>query len=538
MTASMRPNFLFIITDQHRADHLGCYGNPIVRTPHIDSIAARGWRSERFYVSNPACMPNRATLMTGRMPSLHRVRSNGIPLSVEATTFVELLRAAGYSTASSGKIHLQPMLGEGPILRKSSNAGSPPPPDLADAWHPERNGVSYDQERISNWQADPEHDIGLPYYGFDEVHLTMMHADGAHGHYGRWRNERHPNADAELVGPENALPQDRITALQAWRTAVPESLYSTTYIKEQALGFLQRHAKAGDDAPPFFLQCSFNDPHHPFSPPGKYWDMYDPDKMQLPAAYRPNVGAPPPPVAHLLAERDEGRADRDSWMLQAVSERDVLEAIALTYGSITMIDDAVGELLAELERLDLHRNTVLVFTSDHGEYMGDHQLMFKGPIHYDGLIRVPFIWADPQAASASPKASSALAGTVDIGATILERAGLQPFHGMQGRSLLPVIAGASEGVREAIVVEEDNQRVFLGFDRPVRMRTLVTDRWRLTIYRGVEWGELYDLKDDPLELENRWSDPALLAVRENLLMRLVQEMQELADDSPLPISRA
>ncbi|WP_372828542.1 sulfatase-like hydrolase/transferase, partial [Polaromonas sp.] len=84
----MRPNFLFIITDQHRADHLGCYGNSVVRTPHIDSIAARGWRSERFYVANPACMPNRATLMTSRMPSLHGVRSNGIALSAEATTFV------------------------------------------------------------------------------------------------------------------------------------------------------------------------------------------------------------------------------------------------------------------------------------------------------------------------------------------------------------------------------------------------------------------------------------------------------------------
>ena len=115
----MQPNFLFIITDQHRADHLGCYGNDIVRTPNIDRIAAAGWRARRFYVANPACMPNRSTLMTGRMPSVHRVRSNGIPLSLEATTFVELLRAAGYSTASTGKIHLQPMLGEAPLLRRA-----------------------------------------------------------------------------------------------------------------------------------------------------------------------------------------------------------------------------------------------------------------------------------------------------------------------------------------------------------------------------------------------------------------------------------
>lgn len=530
----MTPNFLFIITDQHRADHLGCYGNPIVRTPHIDSLARRGWRSNRFYVANPACMPNRATLMTGRMPSVHRVRSNGIPLSQDATTFVELLAAAGYHTVSSGKIHLQPMLGEGPILQRASDATRPPPPVLKDAWHA-ADSRDYDQERINRWQAEPGHDLSLPYYGFQEVHLTMSHADGAHGHYGRWREARHPGAD-RLVGPENALPQEGISALQAWRTAVPEELYSTSYIKEQAIDFLERH-QAGGAGKPFFLHCSFNDPHHPFTPPGRYWDMYDPREMPLPAAFEASRGVPPPPLAHVIAERDEGRANRESWMLQAVTERDVREAIALTYGSITMIDDAVGEILATLERLGLADNTVVVFTSDHGDYMGDHQLMFKGPIHYDGLIRVPFIWADPRCARRDVT-SSALAGTVDIGATILARAGLAPNHGMQGRNLLPLVEGRAQSVRQGIVVEEDNQRVFLGFDRPVRMRSLVTDRWRLTVYRGVSWGELYDLENDPLEMTNLWDDPRHTEDRARLMFQLVQEMQDLADDSPLPTARA
>lgn len=532
--APMQPNFLFIITDQHRWDHLGCYGNPIVRTPHIDSLARRGWRSERFYVANPACMPNRATLMTGRMPSVHRVRSNGIPLSLGATTFVELLAAAGYRTASSGKIHLQPMLGDGPILRPRKTSGQAPPRQLSDAWHATDDG-DYDQERISRWKADPAHDLRLPYYGFDEVHLTMSHADDVHGHYGRWREQRRPGAQA-LVGPENALPQDGISALQAWRTALPEDLYSTTYVKEQAVGFLERHREGAADQP-FFLHCSFNDPHHPFTPPGKYWDMYDPAGIPLPAAFEASRGKPPPPLAHLLAERDEGRADRDSWMLQAVNERDVREAIALTYGSITMIDDAVGAILGALERTGQAQNTVVVFTSDHGDYMGDHQLMFKGPIHYDGLIRVPFIWSDPQAPGGGA-ASPALAGTVDIGATLLARAGLEPFHGMQGRNLLPLIRGEAQAVRQGIVVEEDNQRSFLGFDRPVRLRTLITSRWRLSVYRGVEWGELYDLQEDPLEMVNLWDDPRHAATRAALSEQLVQEMQELADDSPLPTARA
>ncbi|MDH3703526.1 MAG: sulfatase-like hydrolase/transferase, partial [Alphaproteobacteria bacterium] len=102
-----RPNLLLIVTDQHRADHLGCYGNSVVRTPNIDSLAARGTRFDNFYVSCPICMPNRATMMTGRMPSLHGVRQNGIPLPLQAVTFPELLRNAGYRTALVGKCHLQ-----------------------------------------------------------------------------------------------------------------------------------------------------------------------------------------------------------------------------------------------------------------------------------------------------------------------------------------------------------------------------------------------------------------------------------------------
>src|SRR5687767_9950567 len=123
------PNFLFIVTDQHRADHLGCYGNSVVQTPNIDKLAAAGTRFDRFYVATPICMPNRATLMTGRMPSLHGARQNGIPLSLTATTFVDILRAAGYDTVLIGKCHLQSINGTPPrigIPQPNSNRTQPP----------------------------------------------------------------------------------------------------------------------------------------------------------------------------------------------------------------------------------------------------------------------------------------------------------------------------------------------------------------------------------------------------------------------------
>ena len=116
MPMTKHPNFLLIITDQQRADHLGCYGNSVVQTPNIDGLAAAGTRFDRFYVATPICMPNRATLMTGRMPSLHGARQNGIPLSLTATTFVDILRAAGYDTVLVGKCHLQSINGTPPVI--------------------------------------------------------------------------------------------------------------------------------------------------------------------------------------------------------------------------------------------------------------------------------------------------------------------------------------------------------------------------------------------------------------------------------------
>ncbi len=117
-----QPNFLFFITDQHRADYLGCYGHPVLKTPHIDSIAERGTRFTRFYVATPVCMPNRATLMTGRMPSVHGVRSNGSPLSLRSNTFVDALRASGYATALVGKSHLQNFSEFPALLKRAAGA--------------------------------------------------------------------------------------------------------------------------------------------------------------------------------------------------------------------------------------------------------------------------------------------------------------------------------------------------------------------------------------------------------------------------------
>ncbi len=527
MPAATRPNFLVFIADQLRADHLGCYGNKIVRTPAIDRLAAEGFAADRFHVASPICMPNRASLLTGRMPSLHGVRHNGIPLSLKATNFVELLRAAGYRTALVGKSHLQNMTGNPPFW--------PRDPDLRGRPEAVVREGNYDQEWKPNWRNDPKHDVDLPFYGFEQVYLTVDHGDDIEGHYRRWLRAQTPDAD-RLIGPQNAIPTPDLAlfkARQAWRTRLPVALHPTSYCAAMSEQVLDEAAR---DQKPFFLFCSFADPHHPFTPPGKYWDMYRPSDVELPRSFRMSANRPPPHLAALLAARDEGRAQKHTPQLFACTEEEAREAIALNYGSISFIDDAVARVLARLQGLGLAEDTVVIFTSDHGDFMGDHQLLLKGPIHYRGIIRSPLLWRDP--AGAKGQRSDALCGAIDFAPTILARAGVTPFNGIQGKDMGPLIAGTTTEHHAELLVEEEGQRPQPPFEGRVRMRSLVTGRHRLSLYDGATWGELYDTESDPDEMVNLWDDPASAALRAELVRRLAQKMIALSETSPNPTAAA
>ena len=535
----MRPSFLLFITDQHRADYLGCSGHPVLRTPHIDSIAARGTRFTRFYVATPVCMPNRATLMTGRMPSLHGVRSNGSPLSLRANTFVDALRAGGYATALVGKSHLQNFTMHGPVLKR-------PPPrtgdcvlgrEFAEAEKPLPGDGPYDQEQPARWLPGRNFAMQLPFYGFEHVDLCTGHGDEVGGHYYVWLKERRPDADA-LRDRANQLAHDYVCP-QAIRTPVPEAQYPTRYIADQACEWLDTHTRAPQGrTEPFFLTVSFPDPHHPFTPPGRYWSMYRPQDMTLPPNFDHGNRSLPRSVAWARAQRAAGTAERAGQVAIAVNEREAREAMALSCGMITMIDDAVGRVLEQLARLGLAEDTVVIFTSDHGDFLGDHGLLLKGPAHFDAITHVPFIWAEPRAQLS--RTTDVLAGTLDIAATVLDRAGVQPYNGIQGLSLLPVLHGDGTALisRDSIIIEDDQQRPGLGFVTPPRLRTIVTRQWRMTIADGDPWGELYDLHADPHEFDNLFEEPKARPARAELMEALAYRQMELAERSPLPTGRA
>lgn len=525
----MKPNYLFIITDQHRADHLGCYGNKTVKTPNIDTLAKTGRRFDNFYVANPICMSNRASILTGRMPSLHGVRHNGIPLSRDDTTFVEVLKAAGYRTALIGKSHIQAMTGLPATISYNVGEGMEPPDEsLREASHRSRSGEEYDQELADRWRSNIGHRVKTPFYGFDHVLIANDHADQVTGDYEVWLKDQGVDPDT-LRGPENALPDDRYCAPQAWRTRVPEELYPTHYVAKKSAEYLKSYAQ-GDRKKPFFLTMSFPDPHHPFTPPGKYWDMYDPKDITLPESFGKGDL---PPLKAMREARKNGTDNRKGQDPFIVSEREAREIIALTYGSISLIDDAIGWVIETLKDHGLDENTVICFTSDHGDHMGDHGLMLKLLLHYRGLIRVPFIWSDPMD-RVRGDSDQRLFSSIDIAPSILKRSGIQPYNGVQGIDFLR--ENATE--RHGLIVEEDSQRKMVAFQKPQRVRTYVTHEWRLSLRLGEDWSELYDLKNDPDELKNLWSDPDYKDVKNRLIDEMLRETVSLQDRSPLPKYRA
>lgn len=508
-----RPCFLVFITDQQRADWLGCMGHPVLRTPNIDSIANRGTLFTEFHVASPVCMPNRASLMTGRYPSQHGLRYNGCALPLRANTFVDVLRTGGYDTAAIGKSHLQPFSAKPPQPSGGNFSG--------EAWKTD-NG-DYSQEQGLHYEADGRYILNTPYYGYDHVDMVTGHGDQCGGHYRQWFRSEAPDWKA-LTARSAELPHN-YSCPQAFRTPVPEELYPTAFIRDRAAEWLR--GRTGEGAP-FFLFVSFPDPHHPFNPPGRYWDLYSPDQFDVPLPYDRHEN-PPPPLKWLHERWMNGVGAESRNEAQMIDAGLIREAMALTAGMTAMVDDAVGDIMQALEESGHADRTVVCFTSDHGDYMGDFNMILKGALPFRSITRVPFIWSDPD--SRQPVTSNVLGSTLDISATILERAGLQAYNGMMGRSLLGSLDG-SDGLRDELLVEFNDNGAKMGFARPARVRSLLTRTERLTLYGDESWGELYDRAANPDETRNLWDDPEACGLKADLTVRLAHQLTALMDESP------
>lgn len=516
-------NIIVICADQLRADHLGHEGKLPVRTPWIDGIATQGHRFARAYVTNPVCMPNRASIMTGRWPSAHGLRTNGLPLDPGAETYARVLRSQGWSTSAVGKLHLQPM--GYPYEEYQLEQIKAAVPAL---WERAMQKFSSGFQSWEDFQLHARGPVDIPpdYYGFDDVSLVIGHGDRVSGNYRNWALERgwDPESQAGVDASSNVLASWN----HVYESAVPAALHPTSFVAEEAVARLRRFA-GGDSN--FLLYVSFPDPHHPFAPPSEYFRRYDPDDVPLPPTFFEDHSSSPDHIRETVARR--GSQDIDPMMLWSPTEEQFRHALAAEMGSIEFIDDSVGRILSALDELGLSEDTAVVFTADHGDVFGDHGLMLKHFTHYEGVIRVPLLVRGPGLGSGRHES---LVSSADIAPTILDFLGAPELPAAQGVSLVPIMSGDVSSVRDALVVEEDQPYGLASLPGPVRIRTLVGGDVRLTEIPNQGVVELFDLGADPEEARNlATTDPDFLAgARERLLAAIV----DLQDGSSVPFHAA
>ena len=520
MGKSSGPNFVFITTDQQRWDAMG-HNNPHIRTPAMDALARDGMRFNRSYPTNAICMPARASMITGRSQRGHQVFDHAVNLSESIPVLGDSLREAGYATALIGKAHFKTA-------------------DLEDVLpdHPPPNSSVSDEDGL--WYG--------PYFGFDYAEIHTGHAYPA-GHWRVWLERNHPEG-LELWKREHAL--DDSGAFSSWKNAIPAEWHYTHWTADRTIDWLQRR----NPDQPFFLWMSFADPHQPFAPPRPYCDMYDPAEMPRPIPQEDVTRKPP----EYQWARDGlpygGYNTHAGW-----SGDHFGEIVAHYYGLTTFIDDAMARVLEELDRLGLRDSTHVVFTSDHGEGLADHGVAAKPMMSYDEANRVPWLWRHPPTVAAGRKYDSVMTH-LDFVPTVLDLADAEPLLGMEGRSFAPLLRGDTETHRDAVIVERITilgaaaARPLLAMkqgptsvskasapgitstglpqhDGPVELRVkmLVTDRWKLLHHGQKPYGELYDTVNDPDNFNNLWDDPEYTQVRRELTERLLAELidSELGD---------
>lgn len=526
-----QPNIVFIIADQLRADHLGFYGNTEVRTPNLDKFAQGAHVFDRAFVANPTCMPNRASLLTGRWPSVHGTRCNGIPLDPESSTFVRSLALAGYNTAAVGKLHHQNM-GWDFEEEQSEQIQSTDPglldPNIDRAYGRVRE-AGWDQ-----WENRERHERGhvqMPedYYGYQEVDLVIGHGDAPGGHWVHWAREQ--GVDPRKLGGPLASEQPPTGWDQIYTSSIPAHAHPSTYVGQRAS---ERIIQAAEAEEPFFLFVSFPDPHHPFAPPKEYAQRYNPEELTIPVGFTQDHSASPEHIRMMIQSR--GTPNDDATMAFAVSEDQYRRAAAAQFGLIELMDEQIGKILDTLKQTGVEEDTIVVFTADHGDMMGAHGLMLKHFVHYESVTRVPLAIHIPGKKPA--RQTRALVSTADLAPTMLGLANVRPFHGIQGKNLQPILAGEHETIRDAVLIEEDQPFSVQGLPAPVRMRSVITARGRLTQYFGSGIVELYDHGNDPEEFHNLAGTPAAAGLQRELEQALLGELAQLCDSAPSPSAAA
>ncbi|MBI3974370.1 MAG: sulfatase-like hydrolase/transferase [Chloroflexi bacterium] len=515
-SAATRPNVILLMADQLRADALGYAGNPVVQTPNLDRLARSGAVFENTFVQTPVCMASRASIFTGRYPRSIRVPSMGV-LPPTETTLAEELHRTGYATGLFGKLHFTPM---GYTTRTlghdyETNDASP---FLAAA------GIDSVATRAA--AEDPM----KRNYGFD---VNKGVGDHTWGHYLDWLQEVAPEHVQDHVAENWGLgragvhygdspPATRLfqpTVTDFFDSHMPAEVHPSSWMVQEALAF----ARANGDRP-WFAHVSFVDPHHPFNAAVPYNRLYRPEDMPVPdeidrdACFPPGL---PEGVANRIRRYAEPGPEFWQW------------ARANYYGMVSHIDWCVGRLLDGLEAMGQLDSTLIVFTADHGEYVGDHRLLYKGSLHFDGIMHVPFVvaWGDRLRRGRRVRS---MVQQIDIYPTVLSLLDLPIHSGVQGKDLSSVLRGGPEVGYDRVTCELDQ----LPDPQYVPAHTIRSQEWKLSYLPVARTGMLFNLLDDPGERRNLYFEPGCANVREEMLKDLLQHLYETKDPLPIRLSQA
>ncbi|GIO60312.1 sulfatase family protein [Paenibacillus cineris] len=504
-----KPNILLITSDQQHWNTIGAF-NPEIHTPNLDRLVREGTTFDRAYCPNPTCTPSRASIITGMYPSQHGAWTLGTKLLEDRHTVGEDFKQAGYRTGLIGKAHFQPLTSteEFPSL--------------------EAYPILQDLEFWKNYKDG--------FYGFDHVELARNHTNEAHvgQHYALWMEEKGcHNWRDYFLPPTGTMDRD-----QTYKWPIPEEYHYNTWIAERTNALLEQYHKNDES---FFLWSSFFDPHPEYLVPEPWDTMYDPEQLTIPKMVPGEHDRNPPHFAKTQEEHPDFTDLQETGhgihgyrshhyyeygSRKRLTDYDKKKLVAVYYGMISMMDKYIGHILDKLEELGMADNTIVVFTTDHGHFFGQHGLQAKGGFHYEDLIKLPFIVRYPGEVPAG-KRSSAIQSLVDLAPTFLSLCDLPVPYAMTGIDQKKVWLGEAVQARDHAICE------FRHEPTTIHQKTYVDERYKITVYYNQTYGEIFDLQEDPGELNNLWDDPEHAPLKTELLLKYA--WAELGKESmPMP----
>ncbi|MEI6602620.1 MAG: sulfatase-like hydrolase/transferase [Clostridia bacterium] len=476
-------NFLWICTDSQRFDTLGCNGNSFVRTPNIDRLARSGANLTRVFSQSPLCTPSRGCFMTGRYPATMGLRQNGQSIQPDEVLVSKLLADAGYTCGLVGKLHLSACDYR---IKKYGRT---------EWWrYPQETYFEGVEERIDDGYTEFEWDHAPSTIFPESAYTKWLTSHGA-----TFATTPHPDCDVIAYGMQ-------------------EELHQTTFCANHAIDFIDRH-----QGQPWFYSVNIFDPHFTFDPPKQYLDRYEPllNDIPLPVFTEDELEGKPKYQKDFVQAKGHTTIGRSAHEIRLIK--------AAYWAMIDLIDVQVGRIMEALKASGQDKNTVVIFTSDHGEMLGDHQMLKKGGLLYDSATHVPLVMSCPGVIPLG-QTLSPLYELGDLAPTILEAAGLAKHPGMQLESFWKQITGQEQPCgKETVYCEYYNANP----DKvPQYLTMLRADQIKIIVHHGETLGELYDLYLDPHELNNLWDHPAYQSIKHDWIKATCDTLAFHAD--PLP----